>query len=294
MTQTQIIRWDDNERETVYRGIRAIANDLKLSFDGISGADAFMLMTRGQQFLPEHRRRKIARNNVHRDLAKIIAHCLTPEQVAKRKEVMENEARAKEALERPKENIIKPAPVVQTKALEHKQPKVVAAKPPEPVEPKPSTTPMVDQLLSDMLSSVMATLTSTISDQVAIKVADLIADTIAEKVMAKIAEKQETERVNRKLPKILVIGPLKKQQPQLTNAVKGLAELKFVSSEEGAATISGKSSHCSAAVIWTSYVDHSMDSGVKKALGNNPIKRCSGGLGTLQQCIEDVALELTA
>lgn len=296
---TQSIRWTDDERETVYRGVRAVANELGLGFEHLNVDDASKLLRRGQYLLPENRRREVRRNNVQRDLARVIQQCMTPEQIAKRTQVMAEKARAEELAEMPKESVIKPSPVVVTPkppAKKKTSPAPAPAVAPEPIKDPVDLTvkpPQQPETMADMVTKVISSITSSLSDEIAIKVADLIVDKVADRVVAKMAEKQAHDRKSKKLPKILVIGPLKKQQQQLIDSVAGVAELKFVSSEDGSAMVSTRSGSCTGAVLWTSFVDHSTDSAARKAMGTYPLRRVSGGLGKVQASIEELALEMS-
>lgn len=78
---TTHIRWTPEERETVYRGVRSIANDKRMAYEHLSGNDAAMLMNEGQRFLPMDRRRNVAPKNANRDLAVLLSKFMTPEEI---------------------------------------------------------------------------------------------------------------------------------------------------------------------------------------------------------------------
>lgn len=99
-----------------------------------------------------------------------------------------------------------------------------------------------------------------------------------------------TLAVAKMLPKILVCGPLPKQQPILEQAVDGVADLKFVSSEENPKLVNLRGKNCVAAVIWTNYVSHGHQEAAKSTLGKESVLLVSGGIDSLKSKVEETAL----
>jgi hypothetical protein len=98
--------------------------------------------------------------------------------------------------------------------------------------------------------------------------------------------------MSKTLPKILVVGPLPKFQSQLEQAVDGVAELKFVSQEEGASLVTLRGKSCVAAIIWTNFISHSHQNAVKKLFTDNNSRYITGGFDTLKAAIEEVVIQL--
>lgn len=96
--------------------------------------------------------------------------------------------------------------------------------------------------------------------------------------------------VTKVLPRILVCGPLPKQQPLLEEAVAGIADLKFVSSEESARLIKLRGQSCVAGISWINYVNHGHTDAVKSLFGDDRAVLVKGGMDTLKARIEEVAL----
>ena len=99
--------------------------------------------------------------------------------------------------------------------------------------------------------------------------------------------------VSKTLPKILVIGPLPKQQPALEEAVDGLVELKFVSSEERANLVGTRGKYCVGAVLWSNFVNHSHQAAMQKLFSSENFRIVTGtNLETLKQAVEDIAVQI--
>lgn len=99
-----------------------------------------------------------------------------------------------------------------------------------------------------------------------------------------------TLAVSKVLPRILVVGPLPKQQPMLEEAVMGVADLKFVASEENAKLVKLRGQNCAAAVVWINYVNHSHSDACRALFGDNRTVFAKGGMDTLKAKIEETAL----
>lgn len=99
--------------------------------------------------------------------------------------------------------------------------------------------------------------------------------------------------VSKNLPKVLVVGPLVKQQEVLEQSVQGMLDLRFVSSEEGAKLISTRGASCVAAVLWTGKISHSHQENAVKTMGREAIKYVTGGLDAIKSTLEDLALQIT-
>lgn len=101
--------------------------------------------------------------------------------------------------------------------------------------------------------------------------------------------------INKKLPKILVIGPLPKQQTALEAAVDGVIELKFVSSEERANLVADKGKYCVGCVLWTQFINHSHLHAAQRLFPGNSLRSVSGtNLESLRGTLEDIALHYNA
>lgn len=100
-----------------------------------------------------------------------------------------------------------------------------------------------------------------------------------------------TLAVAKVLPRILVVGPLSKQQPALEEAVQGVADLKFVSSEESAKLVKLRGQNCAAGVTWINFVDHAHTNAMKSLFGDGAIQ-VSGGLDKLKSVVEETALRV--
>jgi hypothetical protein len=97
--------------------------------------------------------------------------------------------------------------------------------------------------------------------------------------------------INKKLPKILVIGPLARQQPMLESAIDGVVELKFVSSEERASLVTERGKYCVGAVLWTQHINHSHTEAVQRIFSSQNIRWVSGtNLEAMKGELEDLAL----
>lgn len=99
--------------------------------------------------------------------------------------------------------------------------------------------------------------------------------------------------VSKTLPKILVVGPLNKQQSILEAAVDGVAELKFVSSEEQPSLVAMRGKSCVAAVIWTNFVSHSHSDAVKKLFNDHNSRLVKGGLDTVKAVLEEISIQIS-
>lgn len=101
--------------------------------------------------------------------------------------------------------------------------------------------------------------------------------------------------VNKKLPKVLVIGPLTRQQPLLEAAVDGVIDLKFVSSEERPNLIDARGKQCVGCVIWTQHVNHSHLSAAQRLFPGNSLRSVNGtNLDVMKHELEDIALHYNA
>lgn len=128
----------------------------------------------------------------------------------------------------------------------------------------------------------------------------MLASTIADAFMSEIRERFQAElpkmaaranMVNKKLPKILVVGPLPKQQPALETSVAGIVELKFVSSEERANLIAERGKYCVGAVVWTQHVSHSHTEAIQRLFTGSQVRNVNGtNLDVMKGELEDLAL----
>lgn len=131
---------------------------------------------------------------------------------------------------------------------------------------------------------------------------DMIANTFADSIIRTLHARMAKElpkfalraaAVSKTMPKILVIGPLPKQQPLLEDAVDGLVELKFVSSEEGAQMVNKRGKYCVGAILWSNFVNHSHQAAMQKLFSSENFRIVTGtNLETLKQAVEDIAIQI--
>lgn len=94
-------------------------------------------------------------------------------------------------------------------------------------------------------------------------------------------------------PKILVVGPLGKQQEDLEASVKGLVDLKFVSSEEGARLVGLRGASCVACLLWTDFISHSHQDAAYRLFPRESVKMVNGrNLQSLKDTLEEISLQL--
>lgn len=97
------------------------------------------------------------------------------------------------------------------------------------------------------------------------------------------------------LPKLLVVGPLGKQQEELERAVDGVVDLKFVSSEESPRLVGLRGSACQGCVLWGAFINHSHQEAAMKLFGRDGVTFVQGrGLSSVKDTLEEVALQLTS
>lgn len=97
------------------------------------------------------------------------------------------------------------------------------------------------------------------------------------------------------LPKLLVVGPLAKQQEDLERAVEGVVDLKFVSSEENARLIALRGSACQACVMWAAFVDHAHQTAAMKVFGRDSVRLITArGLNSVREAVEEIAIQVTS
>lgn len=284
---TTHIRWTPEERETVYRGVRSIANDKRMAYEHLSGNDAAMLMNEGQRFLPMDRRRNVAPKNANRDLAVLLSKFMTPEEIKKRTTVMMGKAREAED----DSFKIKPGIEVRAPSSPKPAPRVEAPKQPKaPVSEVVSQQEAAKQEKPEEQNSKLATLMLALIDEISDKVAKKVTQELTPLLNQTQGTQNHTPYVKETLPKVLVCGPMVKQQQQLMDSVKGLAELRFVSSDEGAAHVKARGKNCQAAIVWTSFISHPVFHTTKKVVSHTV--SVSGGLSSLQEALEDLVLTL--
>jgi len=97
------------------------------------------------------------------------------------------------------------------------------------------------------------------------------------------------------LPKLLVVGPLGKQQEELERAVDGVVDLKFVSSEESPRLVGLRGPSCQGCVLWTAFINHAHQEAAMKVFGRNSVTLVQGrGLTSVKDTLEEVAIQLTS
>ena len=97
---------------------------------------------------------------------------------------------------------------------------------------------------------------------------------------------------SRKLPRVLVVGPLNGQQEILENAVDGILDLRFVASSERPQMVNTRGKHCDACLIWTDYVNHSHTEVAQKVFVKDQIRLVSGGVDKLKNQLEEFAISI--
>jgi hypothetical protein len=164
--------------------------------------------------------------------------------------------------------------------------------------PTPSTpfTPREVALEPEELQAVAELTLEGILEAAGKKLASTIADAFMGEIRQRFAAElpkmaARANSVNKKLPKILVVGPLSKQQPALEAAVDGIIELKFVSSEERANMIRERGKYCVGALVWTQFVNHSHTEAVQSMFKGDSFRLVSGtNMEALKGALEDLAL----
>ena len=152
-------------------------------------------------------------------------------------------------------------------------------------QPTADDTDDFASVLEDMIHNLAVGIATVVVDQIVIQTKQAFL-----KELPKLATRALT--MTKTLPKILVVGPLPKFQPQLEECVEGLAELKFVSQEEGAALVNLRGKACVAAIIWTNFISHSHQGAVKKLFTDDNSRYVTGGFETLKAAIEEVVIQL--
>jgi hypothetical protein len=187
----------------------------------------------------------------------------------------------------------KPSPQPTSSKVHHLNPDLVGKS-----LPNPSTkfTPREVPLEPDELKAVSE---QTLEDLLG-AAGKMLASTIADAFMVELRQRFQAElpkmaaranSVNKKLPKILVVGPLPKQQPALEAAVAGIVELKFVSSEERANLVAERGKYCVGAVVWTQHVSHSHTEAIQRLFTGTQMRSVNGtNLEVMKGELEDLAL----
>lgn len=152
-------------------------------------------------------------------------------------------------------------------------------------QPTADDTDHFGAALEDMIHNLAVGIASVVVDQIVIQTKSAFL-----KELPKLATRALT--MTKTLPKLLIVGPLPKFQPQLEQCVEGLAELKFVSQEEGAALVNLRGKSCVAAIIWTNFISHSHQAAVKKLFTDDNSRYITGGFDTLKAAIEEVVIQL--
>lgn len=152
-------------------------------------------------------------------------------------------------------------------------------------QPTPDDSDNFGAALEDMVRNLAVGIASVVVDQIVIQT-----KTAFLKELPKLATRALT--MTKTLPKILVVGGLPKYQPMLEQSVDGLAELRFVSQEEGAALVNLRGKPCVAALIWTNFISHSHQAAVKKLFTDENSRYVTGGFDTLKAAIEELVIQL--
>lgn len=98
--------------------------------------------------------------------------------------------------------------------------------------------------------------------------------------------------LTRQLPRVLVIGPLSRQQEELETAVEGLLDVRFVQSDEGAQLVRSRGKHCVAAVLMADFVSHAHQNAAVQQFGRDRVRVVHGGMDKVRAVLEEVALAM--
>lgn len=102
----------------------------------------------------------------------------------------------------------------------------------------------------------------------------------------------KTISISRVLPKILITGPLSKQQMQLEEAVKGVADLKFVASDESPRLVITRGQNCIAVIVWSNFTSHAHQEAARRLFDSQHLRIVTGGLEVLEETCVDLALSI--
>ncbi len=103
---------------------------------------------------------------------------------------------------------------------------------------------------------------------------------------------QQAMNLTGRLPKVLVIGPLAKQQPFLEEAVDGMLDLRFVSSEDNPSLISMRGQNCGACLLWSRFVSHKHTDVAKTIFKGAQFQIEKGGVEALKEKLEEMAVQI--
>ena len=92
----------------------------------------------------------------------------------------------------------------------------------------------------------------------------------------------------KRLLRILIVGPLNGQQRLLERSLQGRVDMRFVSSAQGAKLVNTMGRRCDKCILWISYVSHSHFQVVKKTFTSENIKFVTGGVDKLKAQIEEL------
>lgn len=320
-TQTKLVRWKDFEVMSLAGEIIRISR--KEHKDPLQHRSYFRTIFDAQRVLPENRRRKMDSIQASKTIEPFTnAIKLILEQEKRAAEAREQEAREQEAK---KVTEAQSAPTVNPLSQPHgngpaspagdlhPQPTSrlhvvpnVHATPEQKEEPinvgehlNPPSKPFIPKQVEAELPSdaAMGSL-----DEMIKLAGQMIGNTLVDAFMQTLQTRMATElpklalramSISKTLPKILVIGPLPKQQPALEEAVDGVVELKFVSSEERASLVQSRGKYCVGAVVWSGFVSHSHSDAVRRLYNNDNIRIVTGtNLETLKAAVEEIAIQI--
>jgi hypothetical protein len=189
----------------------------------------------------------------------------------------------------------KDRPPPQLQAINTSAAPFIPSSPPSPATPQPTaatpapTTAPTTGGETKNLEALVAEFGKSIASIIVAELTKALKTTFSEE-FPKLHSR--TLAVSRVLPKILVCGPLPKQQPTLEAAVSGVADLKFVSSEESAKLVTSRGQQCAAAILWTNFISHPHQSAAKALFGENNVVFANGGVETLKAVVEETALRV--
>lgn len=116
---------------------------------------------------------------------------------------------------------------------------------------------------------------------------EIINTILSQKTLPGTSKQNTPEK--KKLPSILVIGPLQGQGRRLKNEYRGLANIRVVHSDDKATLAADPAKNADLTIVWTNFVGHDVEMVLKKV--NVVPVRISGGLDQIIRKISEWLLE---
>lgn len=294
---TQRILWTKEEKETVFRTLQRDAIENKQGFVTSDLNKVLGMWREAQRFLPLDRRRPSGINNVMRDLHVVLNLHWDYDKIAdfseqvERVEVESDEFKIKPGtpVRQPVEKATWEAKEKLVKKVEEKTAEAVQAVT-QNDEVKSSMVSLLGGTIVDKaMSEIIDRLVGALEQRLVVSITDKVLENLGDMGVVDYATNVDAER--KVLPKILVCGPLPKQQQELTHYFDGVAKLKFVASDDKAHLVSTRGRNCDMAVVWTNFVNHSTTDHTLKTFGKK-VTLAKGGMQTLRETIEEAVMSL--